>query len=75
MLNDKRLIWKLRRGRIDALRQLYDQYKGVKLGDTDKPIFWYRPEDSPTYRVIYADLSVLDVTAETLAAFEDGSGR
>lgn len=27
MLEDKRLIWRLRRGRIDALRQTYDKYK------------------------------------------------
>ncbi len=29
----------------------------------DTPIFWYRPKDAKTYRVIYADLSVRD--AET----------
>lgn len=49
--------------------------KGVALGDADKPIFWYRPEGSETYRVIYADLLVLDVTAETLATFEGDSDR
>jgi len=27
MLEDKLLIWKLKRGRLDALRQIYDQYK------------------------------------------------
>lgn len=32
--------------------------KGVSLGAVDTPIFWYRPEDSKKYRVIYADLSV-----------------
>jgi outer membrane lipoprotein-sorting protein len=37
--------------------------KGVKLGAADTPIFWYRPKDSKTYRVIYADLSVKE--AET----------
>ncbi|HIJ52088.1 MAG TPA: hypothetical protein HPP66_02910 [Planctomycetes bacterium] len=40
--------------------------KGVKLGDADKAIFWYRPEGSDTYRVIYGDLSVKDVDAENL---------
>jgi hypothetical protein len=40
--------------------------KGVKLGDADKPIFWYRPEASETYRVIYGDLSVKDVSQENL---------
>jgi len=40
--------------------------KGVKLGDADKAIFWYRPKDSETYRVIYGDLSVKDIGAENL---------
>jgi hypothetical protein len=39
---------------------------GVKLGDAEKAIFWYQPEDSETYRVIYGDLSVKDVSAENL---------
>jgi outer membrane lipoprotein-sorting protein len=34
--------------------------KGVSFGAADTPIFWYRPEDSTKYRVIYADLSVRD---------------
>jgi hypothetical protein len=34
--------------------------RGVSLGAADKPIFWYRPKDAKTYRVIYADLSVRD---------------
>jgi hypothetical protein len=36
---------------------------GVKLGEPNRPIFWYKPEAAKTYRVIYADLSVKD--AET----------
>lgn len=40
--------------------------KGVKLGDSDKAIFWYRPEGSETYRVIYGDLGVKDIAAENL---------
>ncbi len=40
--------------------------KGVKLGNADKAIFWYRPEGSDTYRVIYGDLSVKDVSKENL---------
>ena len=40
--------------------------KGVKLGDAEKAIFWYKPKDSETYRVIYGDLSVKDVAAENL---------
>jgi hypothetical protein len=34
--------------------------KGVWHGAADRPIFWYRPQDSETYRVVYADLSVRD---------------
>ncbi|MDT8304229.1 MAG: zf-HC2 domain-containing protein, partial [Sedimentisphaerales bacterium] len=34
---------------------------GVKLGDASKPVFWYLPDGSDTYRVIYGDLSVKDV--------------
>ena len=40
--------------------------KGVKLGDADKAIFWYRPEGSEAYRVIYGDLSVKEVSEENL---------
>ncbi|MBN2317150.1 MAG: hypothetical protein JXM79_24705 [Sedimentisphaerales bacterium] len=40
--------------------------QGVKLGDGEKPIFWYQPKDSETWRVIYGDLRVEDVTAENL---------
>ncbi len=39
---------------------------GVKLGDAKTPIFWYQPKDSATYRVIYGDLSVKDVSPENL---------
>ena len=44
----------------------YYRGKGVKLGVADKPIFWYRPRDSETYRVIYGDLHVADVAPENL---------
>jgi hypothetical protein len=40
--------------------------KGVKLGDADKAIFWYRPKGAEKYRVIYGDLSVKDVSKEDL---------
>jgi hypothetical protein len=36
------------------------------FGDATKPIFWYRPSGSATYRVIYADLSVRDVAPADL---------
>jgi len=39
---------------------------GVKLGDASKAIFWYQPKGSETWRVVYGDLSVKDVTPENL---------
>jgi hypothetical protein len=35
--------------------------KGVKFDATDTPIFWYRPGGEGKYRVIRADLSVVEV--------------
>ena len=40
--------------------------KEAKFGDVSTAIFWYRPEGSDTYRVIYGDLSVKDVAQENL---------
>jgi outer membrane lipoprotein-sorting protein len=34
--------------------------KGVKRDTKDRPIFWYKPEKSEKYRVLYADLSLKD---------------
>lgn len=39
---------------------------GVKLGDAEKAIFWYLPEHSRNWRVIYGDLSVKDVAPNDL---------
>lgn len=43
-------------------------YRGqdVQLGAAETPIFWYRPKDSATYRVIYGDLHVEDAAPEKL---------
>ncbi len=35
--------------------------KGVKLGDADTAIFWYKQEGSQTYQVIYGDLSIKEL--------------
>lgn len=40
--------------------------KGLKLGDASKAVFWYRPEGSQSYRVIYGDLSIKDVAEKNL---------
>jgi outer membrane lipoprotein-sorting protein len=40
--------------------------EGVKLGDTDKILFWYRPDGGTRYRALYGDLHGADVTADKL---------
>jgi outer membrane lipoprotein-sorting protein len=40
--------------------------QGVKFGDADKIVFWYRPEGAANYRVLYGDLHVSDVTENRL---------
>ena len=40
--------------------------KGVKLGDGATAVFWYRPDGSATYRVVYGDLRAEDVAPEDL---------
>ena len=37
---------------------------GVKLGTPNRPILWYKPTGAQKYHVIYADLSVKEVSAE-----------
>ena len=39
--------------------------KGVTMGEADTAIFWYRPKDSISYRVIYGDM------AEKCVSFRD----
>jgi outer membrane lipoprotein-sorting protein len=39
---------------------------GVKLGDADKILFWYRPEGAANYRVLYGDLHASDVSEDRL---------
>jgi len=51
---------------IMGLKDQHYAGNDVKLGEADKAIFWYRPEGSETYRVIYGDLSVKDVAPENL---------
>jgi len=40
--------------------------KGVKLGDKERIVCWYKLKGSNTYRVVYGDLSVRDVAPEDL---------
>jgi outer membrane lipoprotein-sorting protein len=39
---------------------------GVKLGDADKILFWYRPEGATQYRALYGDLHAADVSEDKL---------
>ncbi len=40
--------------------------KGVKLGDKDRIVCWYKLKGAKTYRVVYGDLSVKDVAPQEL---------
>ena len=40
--------------------------ENVKVGDARSPIFWYQPENSDTYRVIFGDLHIEDLRSEYL---------
>ncbi len=40
--------------------------KGVKLGDKDAIVCWYKLKGAQTYRVVYGDLSVKDVARQEL---------
>ena len=40
--------------------------EGVKLGDADKILFWYRPEAGTGYRALYGDLHAADVSEDDL---------
>jgi outer membrane lipoprotein-sorting protein len=40
--------------------------QGVAFGDSNTAIVWYRPDDSKTYRVIYGDLHVEEVSLDRL---------
>jgi len=51
---------------LDSQGRWHYAGSGVKLGDADKAIFWYRPKDSQTYRDIYGDLRIEDVAPEGL---------
>jgi outer membrane lipoprotein-sorting protein len=39
---------------------------GVKINTPNTPIFWYRPAGSQMYRVVYADLTVREMTEDQL---------
>ena len=67
----QKIIQKINRGGmfVQALPAVSDWHyagKGVKLGDANTAIFWYCPQGSKNYRVIYGDLSIKEVAPENL---------
>ena len=40
--------------------------ENVSFGESQTPVFWYKPAGAETYRVIYGDLTVKDVAPENL---------
>ena len=44
--------------------------EGVKLGEADKVLFWYKPKGKETYRALFGDLHAADLTADQLPATE-----
>jgi outer membrane lipoprotein-sorting protein len=51
--------------------------KGIKRGTKERPIFWYKPEGTTLYRVIYADLTVKQIATapQVLGAKQLTRGR
>jgi outer membrane lipoprotein-sorting protein len=49
--------------------------KDVKLDTPDRPIFWYKPTGDDKYRVIYADLSVKQMTADEVRKLPEAKAR
>jgi len=41
---------------------------GVRFGESEKPVCWWKPDGFKSYRVIYGDLSVRDVMPDNLPA-------
>jgi hypothetical protein len=48
---------------------------GVKLGTPDRPILRYKPTGSEKYHVIYADLSIKELTADEAKALTQESSK
>ena len=48
---------------------------GVKLGTPDRPILWYRPTGADKYHVIYADLSVKELTPDDVKKLPEATAK
>jgi outer membrane lipoprotein-sorting protein/cytochrome c551/c552 len=47
----------------------------VKLGTPDRPILWYKPTGAAKYHVIYADLSVKEMTPDEVKKLPQASAK
>jgi hypothetical protein len=67
---DMRLLVNAVRTAIFVTKDLKGKYRykpdGVKLGDADKLLFWYRPAGATKYRALYGNLHWADVTTDQL---------
>lgn len=62
-----RAVWYLNRLRHrDRVEDLQYMGGGVRLGDRGTAIMWWQPQDSPTYRVIYGDLTAKALSPDEL---------
>lgn len=71
MMQVQPVIAQLNRGGMFAMQLPADSDrhyvgKDVAFGDAETPIFWYRPQGSETYRIIYGDLHIDDVAPAAL---------
>ena len=48
--------------------------KDVKLNTPNRPIFWYKPHKGSSYQVIYADLSIKEVSSEEVPTVPKSEG-
>jgi outer membrane lipoprotein-sorting protein len=69
-LDPKQMELAMSLGRVMGLRLEVKAFgykpEGLKLGDANKVVFWYKPEGSEKYRAVYGDLHVGDVAADDL---------
>jgi outer membrane lipoprotein-sorting protein len=48
---------------------------GVKLGTPNRPILWYKPTGADKYHVIYADLSVKELTPDDVKKLPEATAK
>jgi hypothetical protein len=46
---------------LKAQRSWHYAGAGVKLGEKDKPVCWWKPEGAEKYRILYGDLRAADI--------------